>query len=162
MLPCGDGDDVRSDLQNYLGSSMPPPGSDSPERHRTPRGRGTAPRPPHMAAQGLIGKRTGTNAKTRRAGGVERSPLGDGLLGPRERSGSPGREGFPTFSGAFSFFLSPCLGFQLYGRRFFWGYYIIPPGIFFRVPRYFRSVVERPNLCPQVRGSSLAYFRFFF
>ena len=52
---------------------MPPRSAGSPERHRTPRGRATAPRPPHMAAQGLIGERTGPNAQARRAGGVERS-----------------------------------------------------------------------------------------
>ena len=35
----------------------------SPERHWAPRGRAVAPRPLHTAAQGVIGKRTGPNAK---------------------------------------------------------------------------------------------------
>ena len=59
--------------------------------------------------------------QTQRARCIERSPLGDGFLGPRERSGSPGRDEFPTFSEVFpfrDFFRIPCLGFQLYGRIF--------------------------------------------
>ena len=35
----------------------------SPERHRTSRDRKTVPRPPHIAAQGVVGERTGPNAK---------------------------------------------------------------------------------------------------
>ena len=35
------------------------------------------------------------------ARGVERCPPGDGLLDPRDGDGSPGREGFPSFSEAF-------------------------------------------------------------
>lgn len=40
-----------------------PRDTDSPVRHRTPRGRATAPGPPHMAAQGVIDEKTGPNAR---------------------------------------------------------------------------------------------------
>ena len=55
----------------------------------------TAPRPRHTAALGATGEITGAASRPRRAGCVGRRPPGDGLLGPLERRGSPGRVGFP-------------------------------------------------------------------
>ena len=46
---------------------------------------------PHGNTTRCYRRSGGPQRQTRRAGGVERSLLGDGLLGPRERSGTPGR-----------------------------------------------------------------------
>ena len=45
----------------------------------------------------LSAKEWAPQRQTRRAGGVERSPAGDGLLGPRETSGSAGGTSFQHF-----------------------------------------------------------------
>ena len=81
---------------------------------------------------------TRCNRRKRRAGGVERSPPGDCLLGPWERSVPRGGRGFQHWrcSPAGVFFCVPCCGFQLYGRRIFPGmeHYNSPSGVFFRIP----------------------------
>ena len=133
--------------------------------------------------------------QTRRAGGVERSPPGDGLLGPRDWSVSAGREvvlpgtacsvpgigayprggrGFQHFRRrlpAGAFFVSPSLGFQLYGRLFSGDETFSSPlpGIFFRVPGCLGSAVEQSaQLCTDTglwfepRLSSFIFSRFFY
>ena len=63
-------------------------------------------------------------------GGVERSPPGEVLLGPRERSGSPGREGFSIFSEALfsrDCFLSFSFGFSVVWKTFFRGWKLSSP-----------------------------------
>ena len=64
-------------------SVYPARGNGAPERHRNSRGRATAPRPPHMAAQGRIGGRTGPSAKLGERGAPKGTVPGMGLLGPR-------------------------------------------------------------------------------
>ena len=83
------------------------------EHHQTPCGRKTAPCRPTSQHNVLSAKERAPTPNSASGGGVERSPPGDGLLGPREMSGSSGREGFPTYSGAFPFrcFVSPVWSF---------------------------------------------------
>ena len=114
-----------------------------PREGRLSRAPPEPPRPRHRATPAPHGntrygrRKNGPQRQTRRARGVERSPPGDGLLGPRERSG---REGFPTFSEVFpsrDVFRVSCLGFPLYGRRFYGdgtlssprGYFFVSPGV---------------------------------
>ena len=115
--------------------------------------------------------------QTRSAGGLETSPPGDGLLSPRERNRSPGRERFPTFSKAFPsrdlIFVSPVWGFNwvefdFSGDSFIHyvdfsgdGIFSSPRGYFFRIPALFGSAVERLTL-PTGQWSSLAYCRICF
>ena len=111
-------------------------------------------------------RKNGPQSQIRRAGGVERSPPGDGFLDPRERSGSAGGEGFLTLSEAFPsrdfLFVPPVWDFNcMEGDCFPRMEHYHPPGIFFRVPGNLGSAVERPTLCSQVSGSSLAYCRVF-
>lgn len=87
--------------------------------------------------------------QTQRAGSANRCPLGDGLLDPRDREGSPGGRGFQQIWGRFAmgmFFVSPVLGFYLYVRHFFSGIErYFPPGIHYpyvgsdMVPMYRRA-----------------------
>ena len=116
----GSGDDVPMTLPHYLGFSMPRRGGTAlPSATGPPRPQDRSTPAPHGSARCSRSQR-----RTRRTGGVERSPPGDGLLGPRERSESAWREGFPTFSEAFPsriLFRVPWSGFQLYGRRTFRG-----------------------------------------
>ena len=58
-----------------------PRGNGSPERQRISRGCATAPRPPHIAPQGVIGERSGANAELGKRGAWKGAP-GDGLLDP--------------------------------------------------------------------------------
>ena len=64
---------------------------------------------------------------------------------------SPGRgEGFPKFSEEFPsrFFRVPCLGFPLYGRRFYRGWkIIIPLWILFRIPGCIWAQQKSSRLC---------------
>ena len=72
-----------------------------------------------MAAQDVIGETTVPNAKLGERGDIDRSPPGDVLLSPRERSGSLGRVRVPTFSEAFpsrDFFR--VLGFSIVWKAF--------------------------------------------
>ena len=84
--------DVQMDFHNYCVCFS------TPFEHR-PLPSATAPAP-HDSTR-CHRRKNGPEHRTRRAGGVERSPPGDGVLGPRERIGSPGREEFPTFSEGF-------------------------------------------------------------
>ena len=139
-----------------------------PREGRLSRAPPEPPRPRHRATPAPHGntrygrRKNGPQRQTRRARGVERSPPGDGLLGPRERSG---REGFPTFSEVFpsrDVFRVSLFRVSIVWKTFLRGWNpIIPPGIFFRVPRCFGSAVERPTLCIQISGSSLACRLFF-
>ena len=80
----GSGDDVPMTLPHYLALG----GNVSPERHRPPRSRATAPRPPNTATQGVIGERSGANAELGERGawkgtpgdGLDRSPLRQGII----------------------------------------------------------------------------------
>ena len=56
---------------------------DRSEGYATTRGHATLPRPPHTVALGVAGARTGANAKTRRAGSIDKTAPGTGSLGPR-------------------------------------------------------------------------------
>ena len=56
---------------------------DCSECYATTRGHATLPRPPHTVALGVAGARTGANAKTRRAGSIDKTAPGTGSLGPR-------------------------------------------------------------------------------
>ena len=64
--------------------------TDSSERHLTARGRATQPCLPRAATLGVPGEGRGAAVQLGERGAwkVERSPPGDGLLGPRESGGS--------------------------------------------------------------------------
>ena len=73
---------------NYLGLNVAPPSAGSPVSHTTPRGHATAPRPPHTAAQGVIGERSVGNAKLCKRAAWKGALPGTGLVGPRYGEGS--------------------------------------------------------------------------
>ena len=129
-----------------------PLANSSPERHRTPRGRTTAPHLPHTAAQSVIGERTGPNAKLVERGASKGVLPGTACLvtgkGADLRGGKGlhhfWRRSFPGF-----LFVTPDRDFNFMGGIFFPGWAMIsPPRIFFRVPGYFGATVERPTPCP--------------
>ena len=86
-----------------------PPGDGSPERHRPPRGRATAPRAPYMTAQRVIGGRTSPNAKL-----GERGAPKEAL--PRTACSVPGKAVDPWGSRGFHHFM----------RRSFPGFFSCP------------------------------------
>ena len=120
------------------------------------------------ARQGIIGERTGANAKLGEPGASKGEFPGTACSVPGKEVVPPGRRGFQRIRRRFprrtlSFFRVPCLGSQSYGRRFFRRWNItVAHGDFFRIPGQLGSAVERLTLCRQVSGSSLAYCRRFF
>ena len=58
-------------------------------RHRTARGRKTAPRPLHTAAQGLIGEKTGPNAKLSERGASKAAAPDPRYGGGSQNHGNP-------------------------------------------------------------------------
>ena len=111
-----------------------PRNTGSPEHHPTPRGRATAPCPPHTAALSVLGERRDAAANLgERGGGVKGTLPGTGCLvhgmpaDPRIR----GREGFSTFSQAFpsrGFPLCPMFMASIVWKAFFSGIELYPPG----------------------------------
>ena len=90
----------------------------------------------------------GRRRRTRRAGGVERCPRGDGLFGPRERRESPGREEFHDF--CVRVWVAICTEGIFFGDRTLSS---LPDDFIFASP-FCGSAVERSTLYAQVPGSS--------
>ena len=93
------------------------------------------------------GRKNGPQRESRRAGAVEKEPSRERLARSPRRSGSPGREGFPTLSELCPspvFFSCPLFGVSIASKAFLraWNV-IIPMMIFFRISGDFRSGVER-------------------
>ena len=136
--------------------------------HNPPRPHGdTTPRT-HRTAVGVPSERTGVTAKVGLRG-AQVSAL------PETACSVPGNERVPVIGG-FSiisaegillsglFFVSPALGFHIYGRRFLFrgGTLSSPaPGIVFSTPSFF-SAVKCSTLYAQVPGSSPTFRDFFF
>ena len=120
-------------------------------RHSNPHGRATAPHPPHMAAQGVMGERTGPNAKLDDRGALKGALPGTACSVPGKEADPRRGRGFQHFRGRFppgDFCVSPVLGFQTYGRRFFGdGTFSSPRGYF----SYLRV------LCPSGRAPSYVH-----
>ena len=121
--------------------SRVPPGLPRPRDRATP--------PPHGSPR-CHRRKNGRRRRTRRAGGVERCPPGDGFLDPRERGEILGKGGFSIISGGISLPGSyfSCPGFWvsvLYGRRFFPGmeHYHPPPRNVFVHPRTFMRLAQQ-------------------
>ena len=112
--------------------SRPPLDTPRPRDHSTP--------VPHSSPR-CPRQKKGRRRRTRRAGCVGRCPSGDGLFGPRERRGSPGSKGFPSFLEGISlpgFFLS-CPRFRVsicMEGVFFQGMEHYYPPSFFLHPRF--------------------------
>ena len=90
----------------------------SPERHRTPRGRATAPRSPHTAALDVRGERTGTAVQLSDRGALK------GAL-PGTACSVLGKVGVSIISGGISpprFFRVPIFGFTFVWKAFFQGW----------------------------------------
>ena len=105
-----------------------------------------APRPPHTAAQGVIGEKTPPNARLGERGASKGAlSTADGSLGPRRTTERMPREkqGFLHFRrrvppGIFSLASCPFVGVSIVWMAFFRGWnVIIPPGYFFVVPNIF-------------------------
>ena len=141
-----------------------------PREGRLSRAPPEPPRPRHRATPAPHGntrygrRKNGPQRQTRRARGVERSPPGDGLLGPRERSGSPGREGFPTFSEASGIFFScSLLEASVLWKPFFCGDETLSsPGDIVSYPRVFRLSGRAPPYAaaPAARAASCSQYCF--
>ena len=113
--------------------SRVPPGLPRPRDRATP--------PPHGSPR-CHRQKNGRRHPIRRAGGVGRRPPGDGSVLVNGADPREGR-GFQHFRRRFppgDFFRLPCLGFHLYGRRFFPGMvYCYPPRDFFVSPVFWLS-----------------------
>ena len=146
-------------LRETPGLSRAPP---DPPRPRT-----TVPRPPYMAALGVVGERSGANAKL----GERRASKG---AIPGTACSVPGKGGIigeayelPAFSGLFPsrgiFFaaLSLVWVFHSMESAYFRGWYtIIPSREFFSYPRLFLAFSgRRPTLYAQDRGTYYTLYR---
>ena len=138
--------------------SQAPPDPSRPRHGATPA--------PHSSSR-CHRQKNGRRNRNRRAGGVARRPSRYGLLGPRERRGSPGRVSivFRGFSLPVAF-LSPFLGFHLKGRRFFRGCNtIIAPGdlicihVFWLGSKALDSERRSPWFEPHVSSFFFAFFK---
>ena len=114
-----------------------------------------------MAAQGVLGP----NVELGERGASKEALPGTACSVPGKGANPRGGRGFQHFRRRFPpgfCFVSPGRGFNcMEGVLFADETLSSPPGIIFRIPGMFGSAVERPTLCPQVSGSSLAYWCFF-
>ena len=99
IMLLGSEGDVQMDLRRYAGSSMPRCAPALPCATRPPRHHDRATPAAHISPR-CPWQQNCHRCPTRRAGGVEWRPPGDGSLAPRERGGFAGNEGFTNTSGA--------------------------------------------------------------